>query len=238
MKKFFDMPSQLSVPLYNPLCDAAMPLFGLILDLRTEIPDDIAGLYQSVSSQITAIMASVSQLDYDTGTLKAYSYSMCVLMDEIVMATEWGRYSTWSQRSLLSAFHQETWGGEKFFTVLARMTTDAKTYQHPLEFMYLCLCMGLKGKYGNQPKGDEELQKLITKLHRLLRPLRGETPKQLMDPLTNVAPRNYRLSRQWPLWTPWAIAVVLLAAAYTFYAVRLRAITQEVLISLDGVLKL
>ncbi|CAJ0557397.1 unnamed protein product, partial [Mesorhabditis spiculigera] len=110
---------------------------------------------------------------------------------------------------LLSAFHQETWGGEKPTSI-------------PLEFMYLCLCMGLKGKYGNQAKGEEELQKLITKLHRLLRPCAVKRP----------------CNRQWPVWTPWAIAVVVLAAAYTFYAVRLHAITQEVLISLDGVLKL
>ncbi|CAJ0557392.1 unnamed protein product, partial [Mesorhabditis spiculigera] len=64
------MPSQLSFPIYNPLCDAAMPLFGLILDLRKEAPADVAQLYQCACTLITEIMECVHPLDYDTGTLK------------------------------------------------------------------------------------------------------------------------------------------------------------------------
>ncbi|POA16945.1 hypothetical protein C1886_24510 [Pseudomonas sp. FW300-N1A1] len=224
---------------WSPLCDAAMPLFGLLIRLHSlEHHKDVAQLYQNVHNQITTVMEEVSQLDYDPGTLKAYSYSLCLLADEIVMDTPWGKYSTWSQRSLLSAFHQETWGGEKFFTLLAHMTAEAAKYQHVLEFMYLCLCMGLKGKYGNQAKGDEEVQKIITRLYRVIRPRHGETPECLTDPLTHVAPRHYRLNRQWPLWTPWALAAVVLASAYTIYAVRLNTLTQQVLTSLERILNL
>ncbi len=224
---------------YNPLADAAMPLFGLAIRLHSlDQHDDVTKLYQGVHNQITTVIEEVRQLDYEPGTQLAYSYSLCLFMDEIVMGTAWGKHSTWSHRSLLSAFHQETWGGEKFFTVLSRMLMEANKYQHVLEFMYLCLCMGLKGKYGIQAKGDEELQKIIVKLHRVLRDLRGETPERLTDALTNVAPRNYRVNRQWPRWTPWAVATAVLLAAYTIYAVRLNSITQQVLISLDGILKL
>jgi type VI secretion system protein ImpK len=224
---------------WNPLCDPAMPLMGLVIRLHTlDRHEDVAGLYQSVYNHITAVMEEVNQLDYEPGTLKAYSYSLCQLLDEIVMGTAWGKSSAWSHRSLLSAFHQDAWGGEKFFTLLTRMSTDAAKYQHVLEFMYLCLCMGLKGKYGNQAKGDDEVQKIITQLHGTLSPLRGETSKRLTDPLTNVAPRNYRIKRSWPLWTPWALATVVLITAYTFYSMRLNAITQEVLASLDKILNL
>lgn len=224
---------------WNPLCDAAMPLIGLAIRLRSiDKHDDVAGLYQSIHNQISTVMEEVARLDYEPGALKAYSYSLCLLLDETVMSTPWGGYCEWSQRSLLSAFHQETFGGEKFFTVLARMSTEAARYQHVLEFMYLCLCMGVKGKYGKQVNGDVEVQKIISNLHALLRPLRGETPKRLTDPLTHVAPRNYRIKRAMPLWTPWALAAVVLAAAYTAYSLRLNAITQEVLVSLERILTL
>lgn len=107
------------------------------------------------------------------------------------------------------------------------MIPEAARYQHVLEFMYQCLISGLKGKYGAHSKGDDEIQKIINQLHGLLRPLRGETPKRLTDPLVNVAPRNYRIKRAWPLWTPWALAVVVLTVAYTIYSIRLNSITQE-----------
>ncbi|WRH90143.1 type IVB secretion system protein IcmH/DotU [Pseudomonas fluorescens] len=224
---------------WNPLCDAATPLIGLVIRLRRlDQHNDVPALYQSVSNQIITIMEEVSQLDYDSGTLKAYSYSLCLLLDEVVMSTSWGKSSIWSARSLLSQFHEETWGGEKFFTVLTRMTLEATKYQHVLEFMYQCLISGLKGKYGNQAKGDDEIQKIINQLHSLLRPLRGETPQRLTDPLSNVAPRNYRIKRAWPLWTPWALAAAVLTCAYTAYSIRLNAITQEVLVSLERILNL
>lgn len=224
---------------WNPLCDAATPLIGLVIRLRRlDQHDDVPALYQSVSNQITTIMEEVSQLDYDAGMLKAYSYSLCLLIDEVVMRTTWGRLSTWSARSLLSQFHGETQGGEKFFTVMNNMIPEASRYQHVLEFMYQCLISGLKGKYGAHIKGDDEIQKVINQLHSVLRPLRGETPKRLTDPLANVAPRNYRIKRAWPLWTPWALAAVVLTVAYTIYSIRLNAITQEVLVSLERILNL
>lgn len=224
---------------WNPLCDPAMPLIGLLIRLRhLDRHADINALYRDLHNQISTIMEELNSLDYDPGALKAYSYSLCLLVDEVVMSTPWGRCSNWSTRSLLSVFHHESWGGEKFFTLLARMATDAAKYQHVLEFMYLCLCTGLKGKHGNVPRGDDELQRIINHLHGLLRPLRGETPKRLTEPLTHVAPRNYRIKRAWPLWTPWAMAGAVLVVAYTVYAVRLHGITQQVLVSLDRILTL
>jgi type VI secretion system protein ImpK len=224
---------------WNPLCDAATPLIGLVIRLRRlDQHDDVPALYLSVSNQITTIMEEVRQLDYDAGMLKAYSYSLCLLVDEVVMSTSWGKFSSWSARSLLSQFHEETWGGEKFFTVMNNMIPEAARYQHVLEFMYQCLISGLKGKYGAHAKGNDEIEKIIDQLHSLLRPLRGETSKRLTDPLKNVAPRNYRIKRSWPLWTPWALAAVVLTVAYTIYTIRLNAITGEVLLSLERILNL
>ncbi|VVN92525.1 type IVB secretion system protein IcmH/DotU [Pseudomonas fluorescens] len=224
---------------YNPLADAAMPLFGLAMRLHgLDRCEDLTQLYQGVHNQIVTVLEEMRHHPYDNATLQAYSYSLCLFMDEIVMGTAWGKHSTWSHRSLLSAFHQENWGGEKFFTVLARMLIDADKYQHVLEVMYLCLCMGLRGKYAIQTQGDDARQKIIVKVHRALRDLRGDAPERLTEPLTNVAPRNYRVNRQWPWWTPWAAASVLLLGAYTLYAVRLNSMTFQVLNSLEGILTL
>lgn len=223
----------------NPMVDAAMVLFGLSIRLSTlDKQKDVQRLYDDVSNQIRTILEEIRQRDYDDASYKAYSYSLCLFMDETVMRRPWGVDSVWSHQPLLSEFHKETWGGEKFFTLLERMSNEAAKYQDVLEFMYFCVCLGLKGKYAVLDKGDDELQKVIVKLHRIIRELRGPTPQRLSDPLTNVAPRNMRLSRQWPWWSPWVIASGLLVAIYTAYSWRLNIVTQEVLQSLDNILKL
>ena len=224
---------------WNPLCDAAMPLIGLVLRLHSlDAHDEVLALRQSIHNQIVTVMEEVALLDYQPSTLKAYSYSLCLLVDEVVMASAWGFHGEWRQQPLLSALHHESWGGEKFFTLLARMSSEAAKYQHVLEFMYLCLCVGLKGKYGKQANGEAEVQKIITQLHGVLRPLRGETPTQLTEPLRNIAPRNYRLKRSLALWTPWALAAVVLVGAYSAYALRLNSISEQVLVSLERILSL
>lgn len=222
----------------NPLNDAASPLFALSIRLSTlQAHDNVSRLYDEVSNQIRILLEEVRLLGYDDASFKAYSYSLCLFIDEIVMEKPWGVNSSWSAKSLLSEFHNETWGGEKFFTLLERMSAEAAKYHHVLEVMYFCVCLGLKGKYAVQENGDEEIQKIIVRLHRIIRELRGPVP-DFPDPLVNVAPRNLRLNRQWPWWSPWLIAGVVMATVYTAYSMRLNSITQEVLKSLEPILKL
>ena len=220
----------------NPLVDAAQSLLGMVIRLR-RLDDhaDVPTLYASVRDQITALSEEVRQLGYDGATQLAYRYALCAFIDEAVMLTSWGRHSSWSTRSLLSYHHNETWAGEKFFTVLARMQMDPEKYRDVLEFKYLCLCLGFQGKFGQQP---DTLNALITKLRRTLRPLRGDAPEQLTAPPAEIVSQRFRLKRQLPLWTPWAVALVVLAGAYTFFSVQLASTTELVLQSLDSILQL
>ncbi|VWB21551.1 membrane protein [Burkholderia arboris] len=232
-----DLQFQLRGYSLNPLVDAAQPLLGLVIRLRRlDRCDDIPTLYASVRDQITALSEEVRQLGYDGATQLAYRYALCTFIDEAVMATPWGNSSLWRNRSLLSYHHNETWGGEKFFTVLARMQMEPERYHHVLEFKYLCLCLGFQGKYGQQHNQQDVLNAIIVKLHRILRPLRGDTPERLTDAPT-VATYRYRLKRQMPLWTPWVIAFAVLVGAYLFFSIRLGATTDQVLQSLDHILK-
>ncbi|HBP1183230.1 type IVB secretion system protein IcmH/DotU [Pseudomonas aeruginosa] len=223
----------------NPLIDAAQPLLGLVIRLRRlHQYDGVESLYETVRDQITSISEEVRQHGYDSATLLAYRYALCAFIDEAVMATPWGSQdSLWSQRSLLSYHHNETWGGEKFFTVLARMQMDPEKYRHVLEFKYLCLCLGFKGKYGRQHDQNETLNAIIAKLHRVLSPLRGDTAERLTDAHHNVAHQRQRLGRTIPLWAPWAMALIVLAGAYTFFEVKLSRSTDQVLHALDNILK-
>ncbi|MFG0459194.1 type IVB secretion system protein IcmH/DotU [Pseudomonas sp. yb_1] len=222
----------------NLMLDAAAPLFGLVMRLRTldELPN-IKDVHQQVRTQIDSIREEIRQHGYEPAQLLAYSYGLCLYIDEAVMERPWGKSSCWSHEPLLSIFHDETWGGEKIFTVLSRLMQEPKRYQDVLEFMYFALCLGLKGKYAIAPKGDESLNALIHQLHGIIRELRGPTPEEVCDPYTNVAPKNFRMSRIWPWWSPLVISAIAMAVAYGIYSYRLHLITTEVLESLNGILQ-
>lgn len=223
---------------YNALIDAATPLIGLVMRLR-HLPDypNIEELYGRVRNQITALDEEVRKQGYDGATQLAFRYALCSFVDEAVASTSWGSHSSWTERSLLSVFHNETWGGEKFFTVLARMLLDPEKYRDVLEFKYLCLCLGFKGKYGAQHNGTESINALIERLHRALREMRGEAPERLTDATANITSRRYRVNRQWPWWAPWLAALGALILIYMAYSLSLGQTSDEVLRSLDSVLK-
>ncbi|WP_239947087.1 type IVB secretion system protein IcmH/DotU [Dyella terrae] len=223
---------------YNPLVDAALPLFGLVIRLRrVNECKDVKSLYGAVRDQIASIDEEVRKQGYDGATLLAYRYAVCSFVDEAVMQTTWGAHSLWAERSLLSHYHQETWGGEKFFTVLSRMLMDPKRYRDVLELKYMCLCLGFKGKYGVQHNHGESLQGIIRKLHAVLRDMRGDAPEQLTDAQDHVATRRYNVGRQLPWWTPWLAVLGALVVVYGLFAMSLHHTTDDVLRSLETMLK-
>jgi len=229
---------QLRGTFQNPMIDAAMPLFGLVMRLRTldSLPN-IQEVHQQVRTQLDNIVEEMRQRGYESAQLLAYSYALCLYLDEAVMSRPWGRNSCWSQESLLSIFHHETWGGEKIYTVLSRLMQEPQRYIDVLEFLYLCLCLGLKGKYGLAPKGDEAVNALLQQIYTLIREVRGTVPEQVCEPLANVAPSHFRMRRQWPWWSPLLISVVAMAVVYGIYSYRLHLLTTEVLESLNGILQ-
>jgi type VI secretion system protein ImpK len=222
----------------NLMLDAAAPLFGLVMRLRTlDALPNIKDVHRLVRTQIENIQEEIRQHGYEPAQALAYSYGLCLYIDEAVMERPWGQNSCWSHESLLSIFHDETWGGEKIFTLISRLMEEPKRYQDVLEFMYFALCLGLKGKYGAVPNGDETINALIHQMHGVIRELRGPTPETVCDPYTNVAPRNFRMKRQWPWWSPLVISAVAMAVAYGIYSYRLHLITTEVLESLNVILQ-
>ncbi|MFJ4445560.1 type IVB secretion system protein IcmH/DotU [Pseudomonas sp. NPDC089422] len=229
---------QLRGTFQNPMIDAAMPLFGLVMRLRTldSLPN-IQDVHHQVRTQVDNIVEEMRQRGYESAQLLAYSYALCLYLDEAAMSRPWGRNSCWSQESLLSIFHHETWGGEKIYTVLSRLMQEPQRYIDVLEFLYLCLCLGLKGKYGLAPNGDEAVNALLQQIHTLIREVRGPVPEQVCDPLSNVAPSDFRMHRQWPWWSPLLISAAAMAGVYGVYSYHLHLLTTEVLESLNGILQ-
>ncbi|MGB2109458.1 MAG: type IVB secretion system protein IcmH/DotU [Marinobacter vinifirmus] len=219
----------------NRLIDAATPLLGLVIRVR-RLADfrDVESLYQQVTDEVAAIDRELVEQGYERPTVVAYRYVLCAFIDEAVLGTDWGAHSVWSQHSLLSRFHNETWGGEKVFAILARMEKEPERYRDMLDFIYLCLCLGFEGRYKVMENGRDEYEKIVRGLYEQLRELRGDRePRPLTDALANLAPARNRLRTGLPAWLIGGVFVAAMAGIYHLYNIALNERIRDVLSVLD-----
>ena len=223
----------------NLMLDAASPLFGLVIRLRTldDLPN-LAYVHKTVQNQVSNIREEIQQHGYPIVHQEVYSYALCLYLDEAVMSRPWGNNSCWSHQPLLSIFHDETQGGEKIFVLLERVMQAPREFQDVLEFLYYCFCLGLRGKHALDPKCEDIIKALISRMHTVIRELRGPTPQEVCDPYSNVVHCPHRPRRwEWPWWSPLVISAVAMVCAYSYYSYRLDLLTAEVLESLNAILQ-
>lgn len=223
----------------NLMLDAASPLFGLVIRLRTldDLPN-LSYVHKTVQNQVSNIRQEIQQHGYPIVHQEVYSYALCLYLDEAVMSRPWGSNSCWSHQPLLSIFHDETQGGEKIFVLLERVMQAPREFQDVLEFLYYCFCLGLRGKHALDPKCEDIIKALISRMHTVIRELRGPTPEEVCDPYSNVVHCPHRPRRwEWPWWSPLVISAVAMVCAYSYYSYRLDLLTAEVLESLNAILQ-
>ena len=211
----------------NPLIDAATPLLGLVIRIRRLANyDAVEGLYQQVLNDISAIDQELIAQGCEHSALVAYRYVLCSFIDEAVLGTDWGAHSVWSQQSLLSRFHNETWGGEKVFTILARMEQEPARHQDMLGFIYLCLSLGFEGRYKVMTNGRDEYNSIVRGLRQQLATLDGDAAAApLTDALKNSAPARSHYGSAWPVA---GIALALVLALGGIFHLYSRALDERV----------
>jgi type VI secretion system protein ImpK len=219
----------------NRLIDAATPLLGLVIRVR-RLADfhGVERLYQQVVDEVAAIDRELVEQGYERPTVVAYRYVLCAFIDEAVLGTDWGAHSIWSQHSLLSRFHNETWGGEKVFAITSRMEQEPERYRDMLEFIHLCLCLGFEGRYKVMDNGRDEYEQIIRGLHEQIRNLHSEQETQpLANALDNVAPARNRLRTGLPLWSVGGLFVAAMAGVFWLYNTALNERIRDVLSVLE-----
>jgi len=132
-------------------------------------------------------------------------------LDETAALTTWGGNGVWSSHSLLVTFHNETWGGEKFFQLLARLTRNPTLHIDLIELFYYCLALGFEGRYRVLERGNAQLAEIKQRLRKLIRSGRG-TYEHALSPRAAAGPRKDATGRfGWlPLWM-WFVLASLIA---------------------------
>ncbi len=200
----------------NPLVAAASSLLSEVVRLKHSYEgEDLHALNQRLSGELKLFEHRALHDGAESSQVMAARYVLCTAIDEAVVTTPWGNESEWSQMSLLSSFHNETFGGEKFFQLLERLSRNPVKHLPMLELMYLCLSLGFEGKYRVMPRGMLELEAVRDSLYRQIRQLRGDVPREVSPHWQGLRDTRRRLVRIVP-W--WLVALFTLICLVTLYA--------------------
>lgn len=195
----------------NPLVSAAASLLGLAIRLRGSATQrDVEGLRERVIREFKAFESAALASGLPPGTVRAGHYVLCATLDDIVLNTPWGSNSIWPKRGMVSTFHNEVTGGERFFDILNRLHQDPGRNGEVLELMYLCLSLGFEGRLRVAPRGATELSRIRDGLFRTLRQRRGEFERELSPHWRGQETAHRPMTSFIPLWVVGVVTAALL----------------------------
>ncbi|MCP3850640.1 MAG: hypothetical protein GY694_10460 [Gammaproteobacteria bacterium] len=207
---------------YNDLVHSASTLLSLMIKLSNSVVhNDVPSLKYKLQDEVKIFEINAGRAGISNDKVLQARYVICTTMDEIVASTPWGQESDWSQQSLLSLFHGETWGGEKFYLLLERLLKEPIKNIDILELMYICISLGFQGKYRVIDNGHGEVEHIREDLYRQLRSIRNDFNKELSTNWHGVSDRRGALIRYVPLWVVGALSGVILLAMFSSFTYML-----------------
>lgn len=189
----------------NPILRAANRLINLVPQLKAMAhAGDLVQLRERLASEVRlferkALDASVSQEQ-----VIGARYCLCTVLDETAMQTPWGSNGEWAQHSLLVLFHNETWGGEKFFQLLSRLAQNPQKHRDLLELMYFCIALGFEGRFRVIDNGRGQLETLRQRLASIIHTASGERDSVLSPHWRGVESQ----AQPWRVVPIWVVALL------------------------------
>ncbi len=201
--------------LLNPLVSAAGRLLVLVGKLRNLVqPPNVPALRASTADAVNQFDAAARRSGASNESVLAARYILCTALDEAVANTPWGVQAGWSKQSLLVQFHNESWGGEKAFQLLAKLAQDVPTHRNLLELMYSVLALGFEGRYRVIDNGRAQLDTVRQRLADLIAKDRPPLEAELSPHWRGQAAGTARLRESLPLWVFSVGFLLLLALAW------------------------
>jgi len=218
----------------NPLVAAAMPLLSAAPRVRhsAQHPNP-AGLKEALAEGIRSFEAQARSQGLPNEQVIAGRYILCTLLDESAASTPWGGSGAWAAQSLLVQFHNESWGGEKVFALMAKLAENVPANRNLLELLYVCLAFGFEGRYRVIDNGRAQLDGVRARLAQMLR--QGSNPDPALSPRWQGAePGESGLRQRLPLWAITAAVALVLLLVYIGLRFSINGASDAVFTTLRG----
>jgi len=162
---------------FNPFISSSSSIFKYVLELKeNQDTNDIHTVREDLVAKVNIYNESILKHGIDNTEILVTRYILCTFIDELVNISYLGQSDNWSNNSLLSIFHNETYGGENFFHLLDKFLKTPAKYIHILELMYTCLALGFEGRYRVIDRGEIELNNIKDSLFKQIKIVQGRDP--------------------------------------------------------------
>ena len=219
----------------NPLIATAFSLLSIVPKLQNlpfhHAADELQG---QLIGEIRNFEGRSLHQGYSQEQVKIASYFLCALIDETVLNTPWGNQSNWGHNSLLIQFHNEAWGGERFFQILDRLKQHPAQSLNLLELAYMCLSLGFKGKYRVAGSGIREIEALRQELYLSIQRSKGDAERALSPRWQGLRDMRSPFVRHVPIWVVTAVAGALVVLTYLGFAYAINRSSDRVYGQLAG----
>lgn len=221
----------------NPMIDAATPLLGMVLRMKAMSETPLSEkLYQQVVMDITSIEQQLQIQGYEPGAIVSFRYVLCTFIDETALGLGRDQDNGWVKQSLLVHFHNESWGGEKVFVLIERLLGEPKRYLDLIEFIYLCLCLGYRGRYKVSAGQNDEFNHLLRRLQKQIQQLRGNAKPIVLFEKGDNQQSRYRLGKRLGARYILIGTAVFALIIYSIYSSRLNYQTLSIVEQLNTLL--
>jgi type VI secretion system protein ImpK len=151
----------------NKLLVYGSDLINLASNLRTLEPQNtVEQLRHDIDNLIKQFDMQLAQQSVSQEVALTARYLLCCLIDEHILSTPWGIDSSWSYQTLLSKYHNETSGGEKFFVIVNKLMEQPQRNLDLVELSYVCFALGFRGKYRRSQTGENDIVQISQMLYQ------------------------------------------------------------------------
>lgn len=218
----------------NPLVNAASMLLAVFSKIQQSMSHpNVGGLHQHLVGEIRSFDSRAKEQGIKPEVVLAARYILCAALDEAVLNTPWGAESPWTQRTLLSVFHNETHGGEKFYQIVDRMRERPAENMAILELMYLLLSLGFEGKYRVVQRGREKIEQLRDELFKSIRAQRGSYERTLSPSGEGLGRVRNSLAYYVPMWVIVSVFAGILVLGFSGFRYWLHQSSTQVVQKLN-----
>lgn len=220
----------------NALVAAANLLLNLIPQIRVMVTaPDPASLHRYLADQIRLFESRAHASGVPAETVIGARYCLCTALDETAAQTPWGGSGVWPRHSLLVALHNETWGGEKFFQLLAKLVQSPRQHLDLIELMYYCLAMGFEGRYRIVDNGRTQLIALKQRLVQTINATRSEFERTLSPHWRGQTRPAQTPWTMLPLWVAASLAILAALGVFFWLLLNLSRQSDDVFLAINGI---
>lgn len=213
----------------NSLLRVANPLLNIIYQVRTLVHNqDPSQLRNYLIDEIKRFDKRAKMEGIPAEKVAAAKYCLCTVIDETAAQTPWGGGGVWAKYSLLVTFYSETWGGEKFFQILSRVTQEPAAHSDLIELMYFCISLGFEGRYKVVPNGQSQLELLRRRLSEIITDVNGEIEKSISPHWQGIVRPRLPIWTILPVWVSALFCSILLALLFVAFSIKLSDMSDPV----------